>query len=306
MPLSYPGFDKNNLIFLCVLAWIAAGCQSEKKDNFIEMSHVQSKYVDARNIDIWLPPSYYMDEGKNFPVLYMHDGQNLFDTATSTWGITWGVAEWVDKLSVQGKIPEMIIVGIHNTPKRYLEYMPSKPFNSIERKTRSLIVEEYGGQPLGDEYLKFVVEELKPFIDSTYRTKPVQKFTYIMGSSMGGLISSYAITEYPEIFRGAGCLSTHWIGSKNHGGHAVSDAFVDYFSQNLPSPGNNIYYFDYGTETLDARYEPHQLKIDSIMSQAGYTEGKNWITLKFEGAEHNEKSWQQRLDIPLQFLLNNL
>jgi enterochelin esterase-like enzyme len=233
----------------------------------------------------------------------MHDGQNLFDTATSTWGITWGVSEWVKKLSAESKVPEVIIVGISNTPKRYREYMPTKPFIEIKEETRLSITEEYEGPPLGDEYLKFIVEELKPYIDSNYRTLSNQANTFIMGSSMGGLITWYAITEYPEVFGAAGCLSTHWIGSKNFGGHNVSDAFVGYLEKQLPPPGKNRYYFDYGTIMLDSLYEPHQMKIDRVMRDAGYFEGENWITLKFEGADHNEASWQDRLDIPLLFLL---
>jgi predicted alpha/beta superfamily hydrolase len=268
------------------------------------MENVQSEYVDERNVDIWLPPSYFVEEVKKYPVLYMHDGQNLFDTTVAYGGVTWGVADWVKKMSVQNKIPEVIVVGIWNTPKRYLEYMPNKPFSMMDTTLQKALIAEYGATPLGDQYLKFIVNELKPMIDSTYRTLPDQKNTFIMGSSMGGLISSYAITEYPDIFRGAGCLSTHFLGSWKNGGHKFSDGFARYFSENLPSPKNHKYYFDYGTGNLDNLYEPHQLKIDSVMEKAGYLKGQNWVTFKFEGAGHNEAAWQERLHIPLNFLLN--
>jgi len=298
---------KNITIFstLLIIFIIINSCNMQKNDTLINLKNVRSTFVEPRNVDIWLPSSYYVEKQKRYPVLYMHDGQNLFNPETSTWGTTWGVAEWVKKLSAQKKIPEIIIVGIWNTPKRYLEYMPNKPFYLMDKELQSLLSQEYGGQPLGNQYLKFIVEELKPVIDSTYRTISNQKNTFIMGSSMGGLISSYAITEYPDIFRGAGCLSTHWITSKKHGGNAASDGFVAYFSENLPSSKNHKYYFDYGTIGLDSLYEPHQLKIDSVMENAGYMHRRDWLTQKYSGADHNEESWQKRLYIPLIFLLNN-
>ena len=116
-----------------------------------------------------------------------------------------------------------------------------------------------------------------------------------MGSSMGGLISAYALCEYPHVFGGAGCVSTHFPAGKG--------AVIDYLAKNLPKPGAHKLWFDYGTETLDALYEPYQRRMDAVMKAAGYTEGRDWITKKFPGAEHSEKSWRARVDQPLTFLL---
>ena len=152
-----------------------------------------------------------------------------------------------------------------------------------------------------DNYLKFIVKELKPLIDEKYSTYSEKEHTFIMGSSYGGLISMYAICEYPEVFEGAACLSTHWIGTFNDN-PVIAQSFIDYFGKNVPDPKNHKIYFDYGTETLDQYYEPYQLKIDSIMRLKGYTES-NWKTLKFEGKDHSEDSWRERLHIPVTFLL---
>jgi len=294
----------NKLFFiLMMIATINANAQSSGKLEHYE--NFNSEFVDARNVDIWLPKGYDESEGKTFPVIYMHDGQNLFNPETSYGGVEWGVDEVITKLSSQHKIPEAIVVGIWNTPKRYQEYMPQKVFTSIERSAAGPLLKKYGGMPVSDNYLKFIVEELKPFVDSVYRTKPERTSTYMMGSSMGGLISIYALCEYPQIFRGAGCLSSHWIGDPEGQMHAVSDAFVKYLSQNLPDPGGHLIYFDYGTATLDSLYEPHQQKIDNVMRAKGYVEGKDWITKKYEGAEHNEASWRKRLDVPLLFLMRD-
>ena len=122
-----------------------------------------------------------------------------------------------------------------------------------------------------------------------------------MGSSMGGLISMYAECEYPEVFGGAICMSTHWIGTFTDNPF-IPEVFHNYLKTNLPNPKNNKFYFDYGTETLDAFYEPHQQKTDTILKSKKFKR-KNWETLKFPGADHSENSWSKRLDIPLTFML---
>jgi predicted alpha/beta superfamily hydrolase len=123
-----------------------------------------------------------------------------------------------------------------------------------------------------------------------------------MGSSMGGLISMYAICEYPKVFGSAGCMSTHWPGIFTTVDNPIPAVFLDYLDKHLPSPKDHKLYFDYGSATLDAMYKPYQTKADSIMRAHGYAD-KNWITREFPGDDHSEKSWNRRLAIPLTFLL---
>ncbi len=230
---------------------------------------VPSAFVAARNVDVWLPPSYGTDPQKRYPVVYMHDGQNLFDPATSYGNVDWAVDEVMTRLIEQGEVREAIVVGVWNSPKRLQEYMPQRAVQGVK--------------------------ELKPFIDATYRTLPDRANTSVMGSSMGGLISQYAMSRYPDVFGGAGCVSTHWPAGD---GIAIDD-----FAAHLPDPATHRYWFDFGTATLDASYEPYQRRADEILRKAGYVEGRNWITKKFEGAEHSEKAWRLRVDQPLKFLL---
>lgn len=275
-----------------------------QSDVSIELyENFESEFVDTRNVEIWLPKGYSESEAKRFPVIYMHDGQNLFSANDSYSGEEWGVDETITKMAAKKQIPEAIVVGIWNTPNRYREYMPQKVFSKLPRTVAGPLYNQFGGAPLSDNYLKFITEELKPFVDSVFRTKPERESTYMMGSSMGGLISIYAISEYPQIFKGVACLSSHWIGDPEGETHAVSDAFVDYLSENLPDAGGHLIYFDYGTVALDSLYEPHQAKIDQLMLSKGYVEGKDWVTQKYEGAAHNEAAWRKRLNIPLGFLL---
>jgi len=256
----------------------------------------RSAFVEPRNVDVWLPPGYDLEPVRRYPVLYMHDGQNLFDPGLAYSGLDWDVDGAMTRLLAEGKVPPAIVVGIWNSPRRVGEYMPQKAVQISNSKDLAGIPHATADPIVSDLYLKFLVTELKPFIDARYRTLPGPAHTSIMGSSMGGLISLYALCEYPDVFGGAGCVSTHWP--------AGDGAVIDYLRTRLPDPKTHRLYFDFGTATLDARYEPYQLRADEVVKGTGYTEGVNWITRKFEGAEHSERSWRERVHVPLIFLLS--
>ena len=267
-----------------------------------------STFVAPRNVSVWLPENYYPK--KKYAVLYMHDGQMLFDS-TSTWNKQeWGVDESLTKLYRQGKIKNVIVVGIWNTDNtRHPEYFPQKPYEGLTTKEKEAVSNSLQKRgitvpfmPFSDNYLKFIVEELKPFIDKTYSTRKEKENTFIAGSSMGGLISMYALCEYPEVFGGAACLSTHWPGTFETNNNPIPSAFLNYLKNNLPDGKTHKIYFDYGTATLDAMYAPLQAKVDEVLIQKGYSK-ENWLTQKFEGAEHSENAWRNRLSIPFEFLL---
>ena len=296
---------KMNKIILTISLFFALMVNAQV-GNIKEYPNFKSKHVDSRNLEIWLPPSYETAPNKKYPVLYMHDGQSLFQSGRSLSGDEWEVDEMMTKLIQENKIKEAIVVGIWNTSKRFREYQPNKPFEHLASENKSLresLDAEYNGGPLADDYLKFIVEELKPFVDSNFRTLKNKKNTFMMGSSMGGLISIYAETQYPEVFGAVACLSTHFPVSLKQNNPKIPALIINYLKFNLPNPKNNSIYFDYGTETLDAWYEPYQKQMDEIMKSKGYIQGKNWETRKFDGADHTEIAWRKRLDIPLLFLL---
>lgn len=275
----------------------------ERLENFT------SKYISSRNIDVWLPPNY--SSQKKYAVIYMHDGQMLFDS-TNTWNhLEWGVDENIEKIHSEQNIKDALIVGIWNAGKaRHAEYFPQKPFESLAQVFQDSLLHHvsrsesnslFSKDVYSDAYLKFIVEELKPYIDKSYSTLSDRENTSLMGSSMGGLISMYALCEYPNIFGSAACLSTHWVGTFNVDNNPIPDAFISYLDKNIPKAAR--FYFDYGTETLDALYEPFQVKIDSVMAKNGYNSDL-WITKKFVGHQHSEDDWNRRLEFPLRFLLN--
>jgi predicted alpha/beta superfamily hydrolase len=158
----------------------------------------KSVFVDARNVDVWLPASY--NKNKKYAVLYMHDGQMLFDS-TQTWNKQeWGVDETISQLKTENKIKDCIVVGIWNGGKsRHIDYFPQKPFEALSRAEQDTLYAAnrlngnsvFSGRVQSDNYLKFLVNELKPFIDKNFSTNKTPIATFIAGSSMGGLISIY-------------------------------------------------------------------------------------------------------------------
>lgn len=269
----------------------------------------QSKYVTARNVDVWLPEDY--SDTLKYSVLYMHDGQMLYNPEKSWNKQAWDIDNVATELIAANKLKDFIVVGIWNGGQtRHVDYFPQRPFedlSQIEKDTvnaqlkRSSRTNEIF-KPVSDNYLKFIVKELKPYIDKKYSVLTDRENTFIMGSSMGGLISMYAICEYPNIFGGAACLSTHWVGTFTLDNNPMPNAFIKYLGENLPEAKGHKIYFDCGDQTLDALYPAIQEKVDAVMTAKGYDD-TNWMTKFFPGENHSENAWNKRLNIPLEFIL---
>lgn len=269
-----------------------------------------SEYIGERQVDIWLPESY--DGMTPHAVLYMHDGHMLFDT-THTWNHEeWMIDETLGGLIKEGEIRPTMVVGIYNDgPGRHTELFPQKPFYSLPQGYQDSILALIAAdttladrpEPFrGDRYLHFITKELKPYIDSAYVTAPDRDNTFLSGASMGGLISWYGICEYPEVFGGAACLSTHFEGFYSHPDNPNPVAFQNYFREHMPDPATHKLYFGFGTETLDATYAPYHAMMDSTMEKAGYTEANKLVRMH-EGDDHSERSWQKRFPDAARFLL---
>ena len=271
--------------------------------NLVHYPDFPTKLIAPRPVDVWLPEAYDTARTGRFPVIYMHDGQFMFDRGHSPYVGTdwlWDVDRTMARLIGDGEIRPAIVVSVwmNETEKasRGAEYMPQKMLTDEVRQRvfeqhPDLATQEFSS----DNYLKFLVEDLKPFIDENYRTRPGREDTLLMGSSMGGVISAYAISEYPEVFGAAACLSTDW--------NVAEGAFVDWLRGHWPTAGSHRVYFDHGTETYDAHYGPYQQKMDDVLRGKGYRAGEDWITRRFEGADHTPRAWRERLHIPLRFLL---
>jgi len=272
----------------------------------LDSAHATS-WLSARPLDIWLPRTY--DGKRKHAVLYMYDAQMLFD-AKVTWNHQeWRVDEVLDSLIAAKTILPTIVVGLHNGGMmRNFEYFPQKPFNTLKSKfsdsTMADIAMRYGSDSTfpvqSDKYLQYMVEGVKPLVDSTFAVYTDKSATAVAGSSMGGLMSMYAIGEYPEVFGTALCMSTHWPGGFAPN-EEIPNAFEAYVAEYLRPERAGKIYFDYGTETLDGMYEPFQNQINEVLLNNGFESEKNWTTQKFPGAAHDEKSWAKRLHIPFTF-----
>jgi predicted alpha/beta superfamily hydrolase len=302
---------KFTLLLLIVTSFVVCKAQLPNvvAGSIQRIANFNSQFVSARNIDIWLPEGYVPT--KKYAVLYMHDGQMLFD-ANTTWNKTaWDIDDVASKLIETHKVKEFIIVGIWNDGNtRHADYFPQQPYESLSGAQKDGIsakLQKMGKSkevfaPQSDAYLKFLVTELKPIIDAKYSIYKDVKHTFIAGSSMGGLISMYAICEYPDVFGAAICMSTHWPGIFEIENNPIPDAFINYMEDHLPNPKNHKFYFDYGDQTLDALYPPLQKRVDQLMKKKGFT-NKNWRTKYFPGENHSEQAWNKRVAIPLLMVL---
>ena len=262
---------------------------------------IASAHVDTRPVDVWLPADY--SPARRHAVLYVHDGQMLFDAA-STWNRqAWDIHLAVDRLMREGRIPPTIVVGVwNNGERRRSEYYPEKALRHLAEPLRQrLVAEALAGQPRADAYLRYLVQELKPAIDARYATRPERAATAVLGSSMGGLISVYAFCEYPQVFGGAAGLSTHWVTAFQPNAMLPLAAF-EYLRDHLPAPDGGRLYMDHGTTELDAIYAPYQAFVNEIVRERGYGPRDSALRV-FEGTGHNERAWGARVHLAIEFLL---
>ena len=288
-------------LIMCSLAVMAQETVPQVSTGRLEFyPEFQSKHITPRNVTVWLPEGYQV--GEPCDVLYMHDGQMLFD-ATTTWNHQeWQVDEVMGRLIAEGKVRRCIVVGVDNTRNRLNDYFPSRCYEKVpEGEREGVDVSQYKG----DEYLRFLVEEVKPFIDNRYKPLTTRDHTFVMGSSMGGLISLYALCNYPEVFGGAACMSTHLsmnFFDPKFKSELWAEGLRDYVKEHLPSANSALLYMDGGTVELDDTYRPYQNKLNAVISGLGW-DSAHFVYYLFEGHKHMETYWAERLDQPFVFLL---
>jgi predicted alpha/beta superfamily hydrolase len=245
---------------------------------------------NSRDILVYLPPSYWARRARRYPVVYMHDGQNLFDSATSFAG-EWRVDETMEALAKESV--EAIVVGVPNAgEERRHEYSPFR-----DRRLG-------GGK--GDSYLRFLLDTVKPLVDRSFRSEPARAATGLMGSSMGGLISLYGFFAFPHAFGFAGVMSPAlWFGRGQ---------IMKYVAKQPPILGR--IYLDMGTaegaepvkmeawrRSLLARSTTLDGELYAMLVAKGYRPGRDIRYVVDEGAPHNEAAWAARLPAAMRFLL---
>ncbi len=287
------------LALLVVLLPLPARADSDA-GRFVTVTAQPSVHIAPPRVTIWLPPGYDASR-KRYRVAYMHDGQNLFDRKRSNQDKVWAADQSALRLIASGKVEPFIIVGIDQPgAKRHRQYMPQRVHADVAAPTRAALEAFARGPVFSDAYLAFIVKELKPRIDRDYRTRRDRTNTAIIGSSMGGLISFYAILEYPEVFGRAGGVSTHWpMGNPVARVEPIPEivaAWDRYLANKAGAPKGRRIWFDHGTKTLDHYYAPYQRVIDARLVRQGWRKGRDFESRVYEGAPHEENAWAARLD----------
>ncbi|GEQ86147.1 esterase [Patiriisocius marinistellae] len=266
-----------------------------------------SNFIIPRTVDVWLPENY--SANKKYAVLYMNDGQDLFDPLVNKRKPEIEIDETITRLVSEEKIKDAIVVGIYNIPnERSEDYFPQKPIDLLPVKTKDSLLRlvrafNKSFNFNSDDYLKFLTQELKPYIDANYSTATDVTNTYIAGASMGGLISMYAVCEYPQIFGGAIGMSTHWVGAVPSDGNPIPPAFFNYMRKNLPPPDTHKFYFSFGTKGLDMFYTQYEDEVNNVFNERGYTTNNVFRNIKTEGGNHNVPSWQERFPEAVQMMI---
>jgi predicted alpha/beta superfamily hydrolase len=236
--------------------------------------------VDQRDLIVYLPPMYATAPRRRFPVLYMHDGQNLFDPATSyVPGNDWRMGETADGLIEEGSVAPLIMVGINNAgEKRLAEYTPGKDWRL--------------GGGLADDYGRMLVERVKPYIDAQYRTLPEAEHTGMGGSSLGGLVTLYLGLRYPQVFSRLAVMSPSVWWRRRSILRTVRGLAV--------KPDLRIWLDIGGRES--ARAVPDAVALRDQLVEKGWRLGVDLTYTEAEEAEHTESAWAQRVGPMLQFL----
>lgn len=247
-----------------------------------------SRYLEfERDIIVYLPPSYKDNPHRRYPVLYMHDGNNVMDPRTSFAGVAWEVNDSVERLVAAGQMEEIIVVGVYNTPARMYEYTWTQMV--IDGPTPQ------GGH--GKKYAQFLVKELKVFIDKTYRTLADRQNTAVMGSSLGGLINFYIGRHHSDTFGKVAMMSpSFWWGN------GIVFKHVKNYPQGLKL-WMDMGIYECGSDRPDANSQTLKMtrRMHEQFLNLGYEDNVDFKYYEDPHGHHNEYSWSRRLHRPLMF-----
>lgn len=239
---------------------------------------------DQHNVDIWSPPTL----NSKTPVLVMHDGKNIFDASESSGGKSWEMLSAL-RADVRGELPLVIAVWGLSDQTRTRELSPQK-ISDRHPEIWESVKAEYkttGTDSLGDSYVSLIADAVLPFALDRYEIEHSSTRTAVMGASMGGLISLYAMAQRPEVFGTALCFSTHWVFGK--------DVMVEQLIDLLPSGSTHRVWTDTGTIELDQQYLPFHAAAYEKLITKGYREPDNLVASVYPRTGHHESYWSKRV-----------
>ncbi len=232
-----------------------------------------------KNLYIYLPREYKEDVNKRYPIIYAHDGNNLFFAEDSTFGTTWDLAHTLDDLIEKGEIPPVVVVGISSD--------------------NTLRYDEYDFSRTGKKYSKDIIEVVMPYIRENYRVSEKSSDTFLLGSSMGALISFEMLTSYPKTFsKAAGLSFPAFIHNR---------AVFRYLKDSLkPFDKKIFFYFDHGDFGYDKKYAPSAKEFHNLLRNDSYLDQEQLVYKVFAYGDHNERDWARRVYIPLKMFFSAL
>jgi len=238
-----------------------------------------------RSVQLWLPPGW--EAAGELPLIVAHDGQNLFDPATSFSGVDWDLDGQLDSLIRAGRFRPVAVAAVGNTPQRRRDTMPDELFLRLTPAEQDSFRAAFAGGPLGQAYLDALADSLVPALRRRFPLSRRPEETALLGSSRGGLISVAGLARHPEVFGRAYAFSTHWP--------AAGSALLPWLAAALPEPAGRFLYLDRGDAGLDAQYPPLQARADSLLAAAGWEEGLFRESRAFPGDSHHESAWRRRV-----------
>ena len=253
--------------------------------------------LPARPVDVWFPPGVDPADAGARPVVYAHDGQNLFLPRFSFAGVPWSLHTAALAVATATGTPAPVVVGIWNAGEhRYSEYLPAEPaLRPTGAGEAHLALARAWGGPNAAAYVTMLAEEVLPLVEGGHGLVVGPDSRVVLGSSMGGVVSAYAALTRPDLFGAAACVSTNLI--------VGGEPLVDWLVAHLPAPGAARLWFDRGTEGLDAEYGPLQQRLDAALRASALVEGRDWVSRTYPGADHSEGSWAARATDVLGFVL---
>lgn len=285
-------------LLMAVLALAISPAMAQDGGRTIEYERVPAAGLPDQRLSIWLPPGYDAG-GQRYPVLYMHDGHNLFDVKKSNFNKIWAADKAMLAAVASGTVEPHIIIGIWAPGRdRHRQYLPRSLYDLTSGNLRAQMDGMTAGGVISHNYLAWIAGPLKTWVDASFRTRPGRDDTAIVGSSMGGLMSCYAFLEQPQVFGRAGCVSSHWpaVDPRAIDAAQLQGLWDTWFAARLGQPdGRRRVWMDHGTATLDAFYAPYQQVVDARMVAQGWQKGRDFESRVYEGAEHEENAWAARL-----------
>lgn len=245
-----------------------------------------------------------------FPVLYVQDGQTLFEAGRVPFGVAWEMDRCAAQMGDAGVIPPIIVAGVASTAERLSDYAPASILGLLSAETRKMIETRFGGAAGAGRYARMLVETIKPMIDARFPTSLAPADTFVIGASMGGVAAAEVLARYPETFGGLAALSGHFsllpLDDDPPPSAAVSTEIAQavnrFVLQGLPRAGAHRIWLDRSEFSLDQHYEPAHRAVEAALTDLGYRSDVDMVSRRYPGVGHNEAAWRDRLHDVLAFL----